>query len=869
MRSNHIVNRGASALAGGNAAVTEASKGSSASESAPIPEADLQGALRGLLLDNLPLVYGAVGILYASYAIGHRLILPAFANTMALVAACTALVLAAVSLRLHRHRPAARWAYPLAALIAAAALMNTLIHLYLLGDPQETTNVMLVVISAGFLFFSSTWFAAIAVITLVGWSAVAWAIDMPTPAFRHFGSALLTATVLATLIHLVWVRALRRLHSMRLRDEVRKAELAAALAGSEAARQALERSTHELEDMVRTVQDSEERFLRFTDLEGIAVHDHGVILDANPVLARMFGYELSEILGRTVLELIAAESREPVMARMLSDDERPYEAIGVTHGGRRLPLELSGKAVAYRGRKVGVVIARDITERRHAEAALRVSEARFRQLADAMPQIVWSARPDGEIDYWNRRWYELVGAAPDTLDGHGWRALMHPDDVQRAEQRWRQVLRSGEVYEVEYRFRDRTTGGYRWYLTRGVPVTDEQGTIVRWFGTSTDIDDQKRNAQALEDANRQKDEFLAMLAHELRNPLAPIRNSVQVLRLLGSPAPRADKMYAIIDRQVTHLVRLVDDLLDVSRISRGKILLQRQRLDLVELARAAAEDHRIELNAAGLAVSVELPDRPIWVVGDATRLAQVIGNLLDNASKFTDPGGQVTVTVAADAVAAQATITVRDNGMGMEPELLDRIFETFTQADRTLARSRGGMGLGLALVRGLVQLHGGEVRASSAGLGKGSEFQIRLPAGREAAALTPAAPAASAPRRSRRVLLIEDNDDCASSMRMVLELGGHEVAVAHAGHPGVATARRFHPDVVLCDIGLPGGMDGYAVARALRQDPAFGSTYLVAVTGYGQEDDCRRAREAGFDLHLTKPVDPVHLEELLANRTPA
>src|SRR5579862_683674 len=299
--------------------MTEASTATSASDSLSVPEADLQEALRALLLDNLPLVYGAVSVLYASYAVGHRLILPAFANTMAMVAAGTALVLALLSLQLHRHRPATRWAYPLAAVIAVAALANTLTHLYLLGDAEETTNVMLVVIGAGFLFFSSPWFTALAVTTLLGWCAVARAIEMPPGAFRHFGFALLTSTVLATLIHLVWVRALRRLQTMRLRDEMRKAELAAALAGSEAARQALERSKRELEDMVQAVQESEERFLRFTDLEGMAVHDHGVIIDANPVLARMFGYELPHILGHTVLDLIAGESRESVMEHMLSD----------------------------------------------------------------------------------------------------------------------------------------------------------------------------------------------------------------------------------------------------------------------------------------------------------------------------------------------------------------------------------------------------------------------------------------------------------------------------------------------------------------------------------------------------------------------
>jgi signal transduction histidine kinase len=433
-------------------------------------------------------------------------------------------------------------------------------------------------------------------------------------------------------------------------------------------------------------------------------------------------------------------------------------------------------------------------------------------------------------------------------------------------------------------------------------------------------------AEALAAADRAKDDFLAMLAHELRNPLAPIRNAVEILRRLTPPEPRLTRAHEIIDRQVSHQAHLLDDLLDVSRITRGKIDLRRERLDLVQLVRDAAEDSRGLLDAAGLALSLELPAAPIWTEGDPVRLAQVMGNLLQNAAKFTDAGGQVTVRLAVaedgkdltpgrltspptplpeagrgslGAVPAPpraagpledrhpspfrggdggegnkpggagggvsssfALLSVRDTGIGIEPEMLPRVFDTFSQADRSLDRSRGGLGLGLALVKGLVELHGGEVRAGSAGPGHGAEFTLLLPirSATDAAGEAPARPAAYG--GPIRILVVEDNRDAAETLRDLLELSGCSVEVAYSGQTGVAAARRFQPEVVLCDLGLP-GMDGYQVAAALRQDPILTNTRLIAISGYGQEEDQRRSREAGFDLHLTKPVDPTELWRLL------
>jgi signal transduction histidine kinase/ActR/RegA family two-component response regulator len=375
-----------------------------------------------------------------------------------------------------------------------------------------------------------------------------------------------------------------------------------------------------------------------------------------------------------------------------------------------------------------------------------------------------------------------------------------------------------------------------------------------------DLEEELRlRADALAAASRQKDEFLAMLAHELRNPLAPIRNALYVLRLRGTDGTTLTWAEDVLERQVGRLARMIEDLLDVSRLTRGKVVLKRERVDLTRLARLAAEDHRAALQRGQLGLEMDLPPTPLWVEGDATRLAQVVDNLLHNAGKFTNPGGRVTVRVQrADG---QAAITVRDTGIGIAPDLLPHVFETLTQADATLERSQGGLGLGLALVKGLVELHGGAVQAQSDGLGRGAAFTVTLPLQQEAPEER-SPPAAAPAGRALRILMVEDNRDGAETLQTLLRLAGHEVALAVTGPEGVDMARRFRPDVVLCDIGLP-GMDGFAVGRALREDPSTSRSRLIVLSGYGQEEDRRKSREAGFDLHLTKPVDPLDLLRLL------
>jgi signal transduction histidine kinase len=373
----------------------------------------------------------------------------------------------------------------------------------------------------------------------------------------------------------------------------------------------------------------------------------------------------------------------------------------------------------------------------------------------------------------------------------------------------------------------------------------------------------QQRVHEVQEADRRKDEFLAMLAHELRNPLGAVSNALQVLQVSDPGEPAWQRAMCVLDRQVRHQTRLVDELLDVSRIMRGWIQLHPERLDLVQLVRETSEDHRSELTQNGLVISLELPDAPVWVKGDPIRLAQVLGNLLQNSAKFTDRGGEVTLQVGVGG--HLAVVTVRDTGIGIAPEMLGRVFDTFAQADRSLHRTAGGLGLGLALVKGLVELHGGVVSARSAGLGCGSEFAFHLPMQSDTAASLDVPPASSETpaAASLRILVIDDDRDIVQCMRDLLELCGHTVAVAYTGPTSIETARQFHPDLVLCDIGLP-EMDGYAVAAALRQDPITGSARLLAISGYGQQEDLRRSREVGFDQHLTKPIDFAELEQLLA-----
>jgi two-component system CheB/CheR fusion protein len=402
----------------------------------------------------------------------------------------------------------------------------------------------------------------------------------------------------------------------------------------------------------------------------------------------------------------------------------------------------------------------------------------------------------------------------------------------------------------------------RWAIAKGlgfVAVT----AIALHVGLRRALADERAAYRALHASDERKGQFIAMLSHELRNPLAPLRHALWLLDRATPGSEQALHARQIMARQVLHLTRLTDDLLDATRISRGKIQLQRARVDLADAVRHAVEDHRALFAARQVSLEVRVPPAPIWIDADRTRLGQILGNVLWNAAKFSDPGGRATVELAREAGGMFAAVRVHDQGIGIPPEVLPHVFEPFVQADRSLDRSRGGLGLGLSLVKAMVEQHGGTVSARSEGPGRGAELLIRLPVEEEepTRARPPAAARDRMPRH--RVLVVEDNLDAAETLREMLLLWDQDVEIAHDGRRGLERARAFRPDVVLCDIGLP-GMDGYAVARALRADPALASAYLVAVTGYASPEDARRAAGAGFDLHLGKPVAIEVLEEVLA-----
>ncbi len=448
--------------------------------------------------------------------------------------------------------------------------------------------------------------------------------------------------------------------------------------------------------------------------------------------------------------------------------------------------------------------------------------------------------------------------------GFGWLDWLHPDDRERTFECWQLAVADKAIYDVEYRIR-RHDGVYRWFRTRGTPIRDVDGRIVHWYGTCTDIEEYKRLESALKETDRRKDEFLAMLAHELRNPLAPIKNGLQIIRFARDNAQKFNQLQEMIERQVKHLTRLVDDLLDVSRITSGKVALKFETIEIKQVLEHALETCRPVIEACRHEINVLYPSRLLYVNGDLMRLGQVVGNLLNNAAKYMTEGGQI--WLSADEEEGQAVIRVRDNGIGIPKEMLQTVFEMFTQVDGALDRSHGGLGIGLALVRKLMEMHGGSVEARSKGIGRGSEFIVRLGLVNNLPAVarepSPIPPSRNGPKAARRrVLIIDDNRDSADSLGMLMEFLDCEVRLAYEGLSGLEAAKEFQPNIVLLDIGMP-GMSGHQVAQRLRQIPGCEKVLLIAQTGWGQEEDRLRSTEAGFDHHLVKPVDLNALTKML------
>ncbi|MCC6555466.1 MAG: PAS domain S-box protein [Polyangiaceae bacterium] len=621
----------------------------------------------------------------------------------------------------------------------------------------------------------------------------------------------------------------------------------------------LKRAQARAADLAAIVESSHEAIVGMTLGGGITSWNRGA--------EQLLGYPPGEAVGRT-LELVlspeALASLGPVYDRVRAGQvvEPPSPVRLRRKDGAGILVDLSVSPVLDGGgAPIGMsLIGRDVTERERVTQALVRSEERFRRISESGVLGIGFFDASGALQEANDALLRMLGYKRQELGaGIGWSALTPPDQRARIADELRAV---GRLSPREVRFLRRD--GTRFWALLAAALLGEGGEGV---ALTLDISEQKRAERAI-DADRRKTEFLAVLAHELRNPLAPIRNALEILRH-AAPGDAADqRAREIIDRQVMHMARLIDDLLDVSRITSGKILLRRKLVDVVSLARSAVEDHAAQAAAAGVALEAELPGEPLRVVGDPTRLSQSLGNLLSNALKFTGPDGSVRVIVERAPDSDAVVVRVRDTGIGMEPELLARAFEPFAQGQEDRERGNEGLGLGLPLVKALIELHGGTAEARSEGRGRGSEVVLQLPlapapsspARAPAPGPNPAAPQASA---RRRVLVIEDSADAAESLRSLLELFGHEATTAESGAEGIGKATAERPDVILCDVHLPGGVDGYAVARALRADPATSSTYLIAMTGYGSDEDKRRSLEAGFDMHLTKPVDPEILQRVL------
>nr|WP_269117410.1 PAS domain S-box protein [Ramlibacter monticola] len=558
-----------------------------------------------------------------------------------------------------------------------------------------------------------------------------------------------------------------------------------------------------------------------------------------PYLRRAFAGEAVRI---PAIHYDPAEIGQPGIARWVEATARPIK----TPDGRVAEVML---------------IHEDVTERLLAERQLRASEAQFRTIADAMPQMVFSTLPDGHSDYFNRQTYEFTGVPPGSMNGERWADIVHPDDREAVGERWRHSLETGEPYELEYRLRHRS-GEYRWVLGRALAVRNEQGGLVRWMGTCTDIDEQKRTRDELLASNRRKDDFLAMLAHELRNPLAPISTAAHLLKAAPADPDRVQRSAEIIERQVRHMTDLVDDLLDVSRVTRGLVALDRRPVEMKAVLSHAIEQVRPLIEARGHELTTRMPSGDVHVMGDRSRLVQVVSNLLNNAAKYTPSDGALAVTMAVDE---DVHIRVADNGTGIESELLPHVFELFTQGARTPDRTQGGLGLGLALVKSLVELHGGRVSAESAGRGLGAAFTVTLPVLKiDDPAASASRAAMSLPRASRRlrILVVDDNQDAAETLGMLLETLGHEVHLAHDSARALDAAAKGAFDAYVLDIGLP-GLDGYELARRLRAQASGVAATFIALTGYGSADDKHRGDQAGFDHYLVKPADLGELARLL------
>jgi len=605
--------------------------------------------------------------------------------------------------------------------------------------------------------------------------------------------------------------------------------------------------------------------------------EDGRIMEVNPAASAAYGYSRDELLGLTIHDL-RADATPGILSEQMELANVKGVLFETTHrrkDGSAFPVEVSSRGTEVGGARTLVSVVRDITERRTAEATEReqrqLAERRAAELdaiLDSLTEPLVVSDPAGNLVRVNPAFRRMIGA-PENWQGLDIGERVRQVKLETADGKpvdpeqtpGARALAGETVHGVLQRL-PRPDGSVLHLSTSSAPIRTAAG-VMGAVVVFSDMTERVRAEQELRDADRRKNEFLAVLSHELRNPLTPIRNSLHILKRAASGSEQAKRAEEVLGRQTDQLVRLVDDLLDITRVSRNKIQLKRAHLDFGKVVRRAVDDHHSLFEGKGIVLRADLAPETLTIDGDEARLAQVVGNLLSNAAKFTATGGQVTVTTSKPTGRGRAQLCIVDTGAGIEPDMLRRLFQPFIQADATLDRSKGGLGLGLALVKSLVEMHGGEVCAHSDGTGRGAEFVVELPLVQIRAAGDP--PAWTEREKTvRRVLIIEDNLDAAESLRDALELSQHLVEVAYNGPDGLRKARVFRPDIVLCDIGLP-GMDGFEVAKSLRADTFFQGTFLVALSGYALPEDLERAAKAGFHRHLAKPPSLEALDETLAS----